>query len=154
MAAADVGEILGQMVVDMLADPELVSLLGEGTVSPVSGIYRAWPQGTHKKPMIIITFDNLNPQTQVSGVGVYRPTLTFDVIVQDPWDVGQIYDALESRWSIPLARKSSIISTNFKLDLLQFGDLIEVPGNLQEVDTGNLVRQFSIPATARVIKTS
>lgn len=146
MPALDLSEVFAQLRTDLLDDHELAALLGE-----TNGIFREWPQGAHRKPFILITFDNLNPQTVIDGVGVYRPDVSFDVIVINPWDAGPIYHTLESRWTIPKERSSPIVSTNFVIDILQFSDMIEVTGRpLEEVDTGQQVRQFTITASMRI----
>ena len=144
---ADVSEIFKQLRNDLVADASLLALLGKR-----SKIYRKYPAGVHQKPFIILNIDRLNPQTQVDGTGEYRPDMTFDIIVLDPYDAGTIFTYLEENWSIPVERAAAIVSTDYRMDSLVFGDLIEVPGKFQETAGGKPVTMFSAQVRSRVIK--
>ena len=144
---ANVSEILKKLRNDMSTDTGLLALLGKD-----SKVYRKYPQSSHRKPFIIFIVDNLNSQTQNTGVGEYRPDVTFDIIVIDPYDAADIFSYLEENWSIPLEKPEGVTSTNYRIDSLVFGNLIEVPGKLQEIDSGEAVTQFTAQASMRIIK--
>ena len=131
----------------MLEDTVLTALLADN-----KSIFRTFPATTLKKPFLIIQFPNMNPQVQITKPGVYRPNVTWDIIVIDPFKAPPIFVHLQDNWSIPLTKPEGVSSTNYSLTKMQFDDMIEVPGVLEETDGGQHVRQFSVPTSMRIVK--
>ena len=144
---ADLAEIYDKFRTTLLADVPFVALLGE-----TLGVYRVYPAGVNDKPFTILNIDNQNHQTQISGTGVYKPTITLDIITINPWDADPIYAHLVENYTIPKSRVGGIASTNYVINLLSFPDMIEVTGQLQEVDSGSPIRMFTVSVVMRIVK--
>lgn len=142
-----IDEVFIKMRTDFLADPGLTTLLGQN-----DGIFRSFPAGNNNKPFLILNLDTRNAQTQISGAGVYRPDFTIDVFSFDHWEADKIYSHLVQNWTIPEERPAGIVSTNYRIDILRFPDMIELPGRVTEADTGEQLILNSIQTTGRIVK--
>ena len=142
----DVLEAIATLRSQLLQDASFTSLLGE-----TNGIYWSYPSGTKQKPIIVINLSDLRSQNQIGGVGVYRPSINFDIFTINPYDAGAIYTYLERNWDIPRSRQDPISSNNFRIDQLTFESLIEVTSRLGEVASGQVIRMFTIPVALRIV---
>lgn len=140
---SSVKEIWTQMITEMNADSEITDIIG------ANNIHRINPPVKLAFPNMIIEI-TLGPISQLSGVGLYRPSLTFNVFASDHDNADDMMRALEAGWTIPFKRPQGINTSNYSITQMQFTNLIEV-GNAEVVDTGEVVTHFVIPATLRLI---
>ena len=142
---ATASTVVKQLRTELLADSVLMGLLGS------NDILREFPKSPKDPPFIVMLSNNRNPDEQVSGVGSSRPDYEFDLFVVNPWDADPIYDHLKQNWTIPEEKNVGITSGGARIDLLHFADLIEVPGVLLELSTGQLLHQFTIPLAMKIV---
>ncbi len=142
---ATASTIFKQLRTDLIDDSTLMGLLGS------NDILREFPKSAKDPPFIVWLINNRNPDNQISGVGASRPNCEFNLFVVNPWDADPIFDHLKQNWTIPEEKATGITSGGARIDLLHFDDLIEVPGNLLELSSGQLLHQFTIQMTMRII---
>lgn len=142
---ADYTQVQKQLRTDMLADTTLTALLGD-----TKSIYLKNPSGIFSKPFLIMRFSNMGPQTQISGVGVYRSLLAWGLYVLNPWQAGPIFSHLEKNWSIPITKPEGVASTNYRIDNLVWNEIVEIPGVLELTSDGGPVHEFSISSNIRI----
>lgn len=115
MVAHNLSEIVQKLRTVLLADGDLVALLGGA-----DAIYVGRPHTKPAYPIIVLSMTASNPQGDGGFTGVWRPDLTLDLIAP-----GSIYPQLaidgylQENWSIPANRTASIESDNFSVDLLR-----------------------------------
>ncbi len=142
---ASASDVLKQFRTELLADSTLMGLLGS------NDILREFPKSAKDPPFLLMLLNNRNPDEEVSGVGSSRPDYEFDLFVVNPWHADPIYDHLKQNWTIPEEKATGITVSGARIDLLHFSDLIEVPGTLLELSSGQLLHQFTIPITMKIV---
>jgi len=136
-------EIWKKMINEMDGDSEITDVIGS------SNIHRSNPSVKLSFPALIIDV-TLGVVSELSGIGLYRPQLTFNVYSADHDDADEIMRALEVGWQIPHNRPAGIETSNYKITQMRFENLIEV-GRAEVISTAQVVIHFVIPASLRLI---
>lgn len=128
----------------MIAESELAAKV-DGRV------YRQQPKkAPNGWPWIAFRTGSRNPQTQVDGVGLWRPSPTIDVFSLHPDDGEDVVDVIEQRFSIPVER-DSINADGFEITKLRIENVVEVgPLVVDEVAGGDQIWQHAMPCSMTV----
>lgn len=109
----DLSEIEKAFRAALLADTELVALLGSNTE-----IWREQPRTQVKLPSMIVRLANPSPQTGGTFTGIWWPEWQIDVLGEGPDPARKIHGYLEQVWSIPNER-TTVVQSDW-LDLSAF----------------------------------
>lgn len=146
--AASLDEIFDQLVSDLLADTTLTGLLGD-----TDQIFGQFPGIKPKPPFIVVSFDPLGPQTELSGTGVYRPISQWDIVAATLKEQEQIFSHLEDQWTIPNNKSTPVTSTNYRIELLEFRDTLPIRPPRQ-LETDQQLRQKALTVAMRIVRTT
>ena len=142
---ATASDVIAQLRTDLLADSTFTGLLG------TNDILRTFPSQPKKPPFIVMVANARNPQNQISGVGIHRAEYEFDLFVSNPWDADPIYDHLEQNFTIPRENQAEITNSSASIDILEFNNMIEVPGNMAQMSNGQVLKLFVITFDMRIV---
>lgn len=148
LPAGDLSEVWKGIRTALLTDTDLTGLLGT-----TDNIIRVWPRTKLTYPLIEMVVRNYEPDTELTGIGKYQPSLQLNIYAAHPDTIDQILNVLQHNWSIPLTRAASITTTHFRIDRLDWMDPIPV-GPVRLLNDETDVLQLSIEANLRVVRTS
>jgi hypothetical protein len=146
MSTATFDEVWSGLRNAFLADAALAAMLG----SP-DAIYREFPRIKVDFPIITLDTRNRDPQTQISGTGVYRPVPQWNVFAVDPAALDQIFSHLEAHWSIPTERAEPIETEHYLIGQLRWEDPVEV-GTVNPLVGDEWVYHLAIESPMRVLR--
>ena len=140
---ASLKEIWKQLINDLNDDSAITDVIG------TDNIHRSNPSQALNYPTLILDVTNV-VVAELSGIGLYRPTPTFNVYATDPDQADDIFRALEAGWDIPHKRPQGVSTSNYAITQMRFLQLIEV-GKARVVATSEVVTHFAIPTQMRII---
>lgn len=146
MSANDLSEAFDGLRTAMLADATFVAML-----SAADAVYITLPTFKVSSPLVEFMWGAWNPTAGLSGIGIYRPTLTMNIFAKDQHTCFAIAGYLEATWSIPLKKPAGVTTTNFCITELSFRNPSYV-GPRKLLNTNENVEQVAIECGLRINK--
>ena len=129
-----------------LADATFAAMLGGPTE-----IWRHGQSFEPKYPSITIRISRFGPVDLDRGPGKFRPSIEVNVFSVSPYDAEDIANYMSENFQIPTKVPAGISTTNWRIDELICGELME-GGVVRQLDDRTQVHQFISDWQALVIQ--